>query len=83
MSTHMASKFHTEIHDRASNVVNMTQFDEAFVGRLNGHMTATWWQMDRLMMPNVYLALGAPRRSALHGGSLRNCACESWPNSRA
>jgi len=59
-----ASKFHREIPIQEHNTVNMTQWDDKLIGRLNGHMTTNMAQMDTLMGPQMYLGLGAPGAAA-------------------
>src|SRR6185369_1458555 len=53
-------QFHREIPIENDNAVNMTQFDENMIGRLNGHMTSNMVQMFQLTGPEVYLGMGAP-----------------------
>jgi hypothetical protein len=52
--------FHREIPIQDQNVVNVTQFDDKVVGRLNGHMTANVGSLGELTGPEVYIALGSP-----------------------
>jgi hypothetical protein len=53
-------QFHRELPIQEHNTVNMTQFDDHIIGRLNGHMTCNMAQMTNLTGPQMYVALGAP-----------------------